>query len=124
MSVVFIVLVLGAVAFVVIGVLSLLQKLPRNAIVGIRTPFTLESDRNWYATHRAGAPWMIFGGVAVMMASIAFLPFALIGKLSDAAALTIIIILTVLLLVSAIGAWLFGTWGARHDVLGTGFPKE
>lgn len=124
MSIAFVVLALGGVVVVITGVLGLIQKLPRNNLVGIRTRYTLESDRNWYAAHRAGAPWMIFGGVAATMGALAFIPFAFMGKLSDAAAVAIVLVLAAFLLVSVIGAWLFGAWGARHGVLSTGFPKE
>ncbi len=104
---------LGGLLFVVLGVLSLLEKLPPNAFAGIRTPYTRRSSDNWYATHRAAAPLMIFGGVAVLMAGLAFFPFSLTGHLSDGLATATVIVLVVVLLTTALAAWLFGTRASR-----------
>jgi uncharacterized membrane protein len=119
-----IVIILAGLALVVVGYLGLTSKLAPNHFAGIRTRFTRASESNWYAAQRAGAPWMIFGGVAAMMAGLAFLPFVIAGKLSTGPALAINIVLLAIIVISAIGAWVFGQWGARHDVLGPGFPKQ
>jgi uncharacterized membrane protein len=43
---------------------NLLGKTRRNFYVGIRTPWTLASERVWDATHRMGGRWMTAGGLA------------------------------------------------------------
>lgn len=43
---------------------NLMGKTRRNFYVGIRTPWTLASERVWDATHRLGGRWMATGGVA------------------------------------------------------------
>jgi uncharacterized membrane protein len=119
-----IVLVVAALVMVVSGVLGLIGRLPPNGVIGIRTRFTRASDANWYAVHRAGAPWLIFGGVAAFVIGTAFLPFMAIGKLSDGGALAVVIVVLVLTMIAAVGAWLFGTWGARRGVLASGVPER
>ena len=104
---------IAAVALVVLGWLGLIGKLPPNGVAGIRTPFTRASDANWYATHRAAAPLLIFGGVASLMAGLAFLPFTIAGNVSNEVAGTVSLILAVVLAASAIAGWLFGTRSAR-----------
>ncbi len=48
-----------------IGLLgNFMGKVQRNFYVGIRTPWTLASDKVWVATHRLGARLMTFGGFA------------------------------------------------------------
>ena len=42
---------------------NLLGKVRRNFYIGIRTPWTLASERVWYATHRMGARWIVATGV-------------------------------------------------------------
>jgi uncharacterized membrane protein len=49
---------------VFIGLLgNLMGKVQRNFFVGIRTPWTLASDKVWVATHRLGARLMTLGGL-------------------------------------------------------------
>jgi uncharacterized membrane protein len=43
---------------------NLMGKTRRNFYVGIRTPWTLASEKVWDATHRLGGRWMAIGGVA------------------------------------------------------------
>jgi uncharacterized membrane protein len=42
---------------------NLMGKTRRNFYVGIRTPWTLASERVWDATHRLGGRWMAAGGI-------------------------------------------------------------
>jgi uncharacterized membrane protein len=42
---------------------NLLGKVRRNFFMGIRTPWTLASDRVWYATHRLAAKTVTAGGI-------------------------------------------------------------
>ena len=65
MVIVVLALTFGGLGLLVIGLLALRGKLRRNHVAGIRTPFTMRSDENWYATHRHAAPVLIFAGVAV-----------------------------------------------------------
>lgn len=56
-----------AIVFIVIG--NYLPKIQRNATVGIRIPWTLSDDKNWYKTHRmAGKLWVI-GGLIILLES-------------------------------------------------------
>jgi uncharacterized membrane protein len=113
MAIAFAVLALGGISVAVLGWLGLQGRLRRNAFAGIRTPYTMRSEENWYVTHRHGAPPLIFGGVAVAAGALAFLPFALAGVVSDELAAAAAIALAAVLLVSVLGAWLTGTRRAR-----------
>jgi uncharacterized membrane protein len=64
------------VLFVVLG--NMMPKIRSNYFVGIRTPWTLESDRVWTLTHRFGGWSMAIGGLAVLVAAFA-LPMATAG---------------------------------------------
>ncbi|MEO6099986.1 MAG: SdpI family protein [Tepidiformaceae bacterium] len=107
------VLTLGGALFLVIGWMSLVGSLPPNSFVGIRTHYTRESPENWFATHRAAAPVLIWVGVAVVAAGLAFLPFAVVGVLGDGFILGLVIGLGMLLVVGAIASWMYGTRSAR-----------
>jgi uncharacterized membrane protein len=107
------VVTLGGVLIVAIGWLGLLEKLPPNWFAGIRIPFTMRSRENWYATHHAAAPLLILGGVAIVAAGMAFLPFSLAGKLSDGLAAGISLALAGVLIVTVAAAALVGVKSAR-----------
>ena len=47
--------------FIFIG--SMLRKAKRNFFIGIRTPWTLSSDKVWDETHRLGAVLFMISGV-------------------------------------------------------------
>jgi uncharacterized membrane protein len=47
---------------------NFLGKVKKNFYVGIRTPWTLASDKVWIGTHRLGARIMTFGGFACTIA--------------------------------------------------------
>jgi len=113
MAVVFLVIAAGSAMVLAIGIFALLGKLPRNGWAGIRTPYTMRSDENWLRTHRFGAPLLIFGSVATLSASIAFLPFALAGKVSDGLAGAVSLSCAAVLGASAIAAWLYGVNKAK-----------
>lgn len=57
------------VLFVVIG--NLLPRARPNWFVGIRTPWTLSSDRVWEKTHRFGGRVFVAGGIVMVLASLA-----------------------------------------------------
>src|SRR5699024_6893515 len=60
------VLAASAVALMVCGVLSARRTLHPNLIAGIRTAFTMDSARNWYAVHDRAAP--VFTGSGLFFA--------------------------------------------------------
>lgn len=110
-----VVMTLGGGAFVALGWLGLLGKLPPNHVAGIRTPFTRASNENWYATHRAAGPMLVFGGVAVLAAGLSAAPFALAGKLPSGFGLTLTIALSVVLLGTALVSWRTGVSAAKRQ---------
>jgi hypothetical protein len=57
----------------------------------------------------AGAPLLIFGGVAVTSAALAFLPFSIAGKVSGGLAATVSVALAGIVLATTIASWLYGT---------------
>jgi uncharacterized membrane protein len=113
MPIALVLVTLAGALFAVLGWMSLQGTLRPNTWAGIRTPYTRRSPENWYATHRAAAPALIWGGAAVLAAGLAFVPFALAGKLNDGLTGGITIALAALLFVVAIGSWLYGTKVAR-----------
>ena len=54
--------------FVIIG--NYLSKVPKNFFFGIRTPWTLSSDKVWYQTHRVGSWIFIVCGMLVIFVSL------------------------------------------------------
>jgi len=56
------------VLFVVIG--NLLPRARPNWFVGIRTPWTLSSDRVWEKTHRFGGHVFVVGGLLIVLAAL------------------------------------------------------
>ena len=48
-----------------------LPKVKRNYVLGIKLPWTVKSDENWYRTHRLGGVVFVFGGIFII--STAFL---------------------------------------------------
>ncbi len=54
---------LGGVAVMLVLMGNVLGKVRRNFFMGVRTPWTLASERVWHATHRMAAKTMVAGGV-------------------------------------------------------------
>lgn len=50
-----------SISWIVIG--NVLPKLKQNGLVGIRTPWTLASENNWYKTHRVGGKIAVITGI-------------------------------------------------------------
>ena len=96
-----------AIAF--LGYLGLTGKLPPNGYAGIRTPFTMATSENWYDTHRAAAPIMMFGGMLVFAVAIAFVPFAFAGEISPTVGLVVVIVCGVFTVITAALGWYAGT---------------
>jgi uncharacterized membrane protein len=59
-----------SILFIILG--NMMGKTERNYVMGIRTPWTLESDEVWHRTHRLGGQLMVGAGVVC-------LPLALLG---------------------------------------------
>ncbi|MBB3224833.1 SdpI family protein [Pseudoduganella umbonata] len=64
-----------------------LGKVRRNFYIGIRTPWTLASERVWYATHRMGARVMVATGMCGLAAVLLRAPAPMLLALIAAAAL-------------------------------------
>lgn len=66
--------IMGGVAVLVALLGNVMGKVRRNFWLGVRTPWTLASERVWYATHRLAAKWMVGAGLLALAAVIAGLP--------------------------------------------------
>lgn len=58
-------LIVVCVLFVLLG--NLMGKVRRNFFIGVRTPWTLASDRVWYATHRLAGKTFVIGGLTGLL---------------------------------------------------------
>ena len=67
--------VLLGILFICIG--NYMPKCKPNRTIGIRVKWTLESEENWYATHRLGGRVFMLGGLAVLLT--VFLPEAVMS---------------------------------------------
>lgn len=56
---------------------NVMGKVRRNFWIGIRTPWTLASERVWYSTHRFAGKTMVLGAALALAGVIASLPLAL-----------------------------------------------
>jgi uncharacterized membrane protein len=59
---------------IVIG--NLLPRARPNWFVGIRTPWTLSSDRVWEKTHRFGGRVFVAGGILITITALVWVPWA------------------------------------------------
>ena len=55
---------------------NLLPRARPNWFVGIRTPWTLSSDRVWEKTHRFGGRLFVADGLVIAIASLFWVPWA------------------------------------------------
>ncbi|MBW6516509.1 MAG: SdpI family protein [Candidatus Cloacimonetes bacterium] len=60
------------VIFVLIGLLfiflgNILPKIPSNFFAGVRTPWTLTSEKNWHKTHRVSGFAFVIGGILMII---------------------------------------------------------
>jgi len=53
----------GGICLMIALIGNLMGKVRRNFFIGIRTPWTLASERVWYATHRFAAKTFVAGGI-------------------------------------------------------------
>ena len=112
----FLVMAVAASLLTVVGWYAWLGKLPRQHIAGIRTPYTMANDEQWYAAHKHGAPYLIFGGVATLAISLAVLPFSIAGALPDAFSTAVALASAFVILVAALSSWYFGVKGAKAQL--------
>jgi uncharacterized membrane protein len=73
--------VLPLVGVLLIGIGAVIGQVRPNWFVGIRTPWTLSSERAWSATHRAGRWVFIAMGAAMLLAGLADSGWALYSAL-------------------------------------------
>lgn len=59
-----------AVGLLFIGIGNYLPRIRSNWFMGIRTPWTLDNDRVWRATHRVGGRTFVAAGVIIMASAI------------------------------------------------------
>lgn len=85
------VMVILSAFFLLLG--TVLDKVQRNFFVGVRTPWTIASERVWNDTHRFAARWFVWSGLLGMVAAVALrwwgakpllsLPILLAGALAS-----------------------------------------
>lgn len=68
--VVFVPLAFGAVLLVT-GLLAAAGRLPRNDWIGLRLHELMRNEESWDVGHRAGAPWLVAGGLVDTVAGTA-----------------------------------------------------
>jgi uncharacterized membrane protein len=56
----------GGLAILAVLLGNVLGKVKRNFWLGVRTPWTLASERVWYATHRLAGKTMVLGGLLAL----------------------------------------------------------
>lgn len=103
----------ASLALLVVGLMGLTGRLPRNHFAGIRTRATLASDEAWREGHRLGSAPLIFAAVAALMAGVAFLPFAVAGKVGGGVAAAVAVGQAAVILVGAVIAWPVANRAAR-----------
>lgn len=113
MWIAFVVMLLGSGLVSFLGWRALQEKLPRQHWAGIRTPYSMANDEQWYAVHRYGAPYLIFGGVASFAAALAMLPFSLAGKLPNGFSAAVLLAAALIMGGSALLSWVMGVRGAK-----------
>lgn len=113
MWVAFVVMLAGGAVVTALGWRGLQEKLPRQHWAGIRTPYSMANDEQWYAVHRYGAPYLIFGGVGAFAIALAMIPFALAGKLPNGFSTAVLLACALFMGGSALLAWMMGVRGAK-----------
>lgn len=61
------------------GLGNYLINIKPNYFIGIRTPWTLESEQVWRKTHRVGGKMMFWGGIAIALSTFLSPPSLVIG---------------------------------------------
>lgn len=93
--------ILMGVLFILLG--NYMPKLRQNYTIGIKLPWTLCSEENWYRTHRLGGKLFIIGGILVALDGVAGI------WLGDTIIFTIMIGILFICIVISVGYsfWLF-----------------
>jgi uncharacterized membrane protein len=65
----------GGISLLIALLGNVMGKVRRNFYVGIRTPWTIASERVWNATHRFAAKTLVIGGIAGLIAAGLRAPF-------------------------------------------------
>ena len=92
-------LIVGAVGVLLIVLGGAMGRFQRNWFAGIRTPWTLSSERSWVLTHRLGSRVFVAAGVATLIG-------AVIGGVWAFVAMTVILLPgTVVLVVYSYLVW-------------------
>ncbi len=110
-------MVIGSAIVLAVGWMGLVEKLPRNAIAGVRTPYSMRNDDNWREVHRASGPYMVLASAAVLAASLSFLPFVFLGKIPDGLAVGMLLGQAGFIVIAVVLAAVIGTSKAKK-VLG------
>lgn len=116
MWIVFIFILFGSMAVMMVGWQGWQGKLRRNPLAGIRTPYSMSSDERWKAVHHHGAPYLIFGGVATFSAALALLPFAIADVLPEMFVTAVVIAIVAVILGSVLAAWRKGISAAKAEL--------
>ncbi|HEV2017709.1 MAG TPA: SdpI family protein [Gemmatimonadaceae bacterium] len=85
------------VLLIVIG--NLLPRARPNWFVGIRTPWTLSSDRVWEKTHRVGGQVFVAGGILIVLAALAMQQWA------HVVLITVVLVCTATVLIYSYVEW-------------------
>lgn len=91
----------GGVAIVSVGAKARVGWFSRESLAGIRTKATLASDDTWQAAHKAGAGWVMAGGVFLALGG-------LLAVVTDAADATILLLTLVAALFTFAVGWIKG----------------
>ena len=85
----------GRIVYVFVGVIfavtgNYMPKMRRNALCGIRIPWTLGSEENWNRTHRFAAPVWVTGGLLMILCGLIGLsPWLMVGTIVAVIALPV-----------------------------------
>jgi uncharacterized membrane protein len=63
--------VIGAACLLIAAIGNVLSKVRRNFYIGVRTPWTLSSERVWHATHRFAAKCFVIAGLLGLAMAVA-----------------------------------------------------
>jgi uncharacterized membrane protein len=85
------------VLLIVIG--NLLPRARPNWFVGIRTPWTLSSDRVWEKTHRVGGQVFVAGGILIVLAGFA------VQQWAHVVLITVVLVCTATVLIYSYVEW-------------------
>jgi uncharacterized membrane protein len=84
-------LIMGCVAVLLIVLGNLLPRARPNWFVGLRTPWTLSSDRVWERTHRVGGYVFLLAGLAMLATVIAAPSFSMPVIMAAAIGITVFV---------------------------------